>query len=312
VLSIHRIKNEKSVKEKTEMARKTNLEKLKQVFEESKRGSAGVGNVNWWRPQWGDNLIRVLPPVDEDDVFFHETARHRINGEWFYCLKHKKDPETGRGMSCPACNARSRLYRSGDAALQKIAKEIKAKKQFLMNIIDRNADDPTQVYVYAAGIKLWNKMTSLMVDDDIDITDVEEGYDFLIKKEEGPKTDQGTFPTYDNSKPKMKPSPLHEDEEVAETILKNRYKLEEIPVFEDPERIQDAVDRYLQEVSQSPANEEFYDEEENSSNSQKEESSSKKQTSSSDKKSSSSPKSDISDFKAKLKAQLESDDDDED
>lgn len=309
MLSFHRIKGEKH-KRRTKMAG-TNLEKLRQKFEEQKRGAAGVGNVNWWRPQWGDNLVRVLPPIQEDDVFFHETARHRINGEWFYCLKHKKDPETGRGMSCPACNKRNRLYKSGDASLQKIAKEIKAKKQFLMNIIDRNADDPTQVYVFAAGIKIWNKMTSLMLDDDIDITDTEEGYDFLIKKEEGPKTEQGTFPTYDNSKPKMKASPLHEDEETAEKILKARYKLEEIPTFEDPERIQEAIDQYLKEVTGEPAaNEEFYDEDSSSSSSNKQEESSG--SNNQQQSSGNSNKSDIADFKAKLKNQLSDDDDDED
>lgn len=286
------------------MNKGTNLEKLKQAFDASK-GSAG-GNINWWRPQWGDNLVRVLPPIDEEDVFFHETARHRINGEWYYCLKHKQDPETGRSMSCPICEARKRLFRSGDQDLISVAKEVKPRKQFLMNIVDRKSDDESQVSVYAAGVKIWNKMVSTMLDDDIDITDVEEGYDFLIKKEEGPKTENGQFPTYDNSKAKRKSSPLHENEETAKEILKNRNELKDIPTFDDPEVLQAAVDAYMQSLTSSP-NEEFYGG--SSGNSKESESSAEEETSKS-KESNKAAKSNISDFKSKLKAQLDSDDDD--
>jgi hypothetical protein len=279
------------------MNKGTNLEKLKQAFDASK-GSGG-GNINWWRPQWGDNLVRILPPIDEEDVFFHETARHRINGEWYYCLKHKKDPETGRSMSCPICEVRKRLFRSGEQDLIGVAKDIKPRKQYLMNIVDRKSDDDTQVFVYAAGVKIWNKMVSTMLDDDIDITDVEEGYDFLIKKEEGPKTENGQFPTYDNSKAKRKSSPLHEDEEKAKEILKNRNELKDIPTFDEQEVLQSAVDSYIQSLTSSP-NEDFYgDDNESEDESEEKESSSNK-----------SSKANIDKFKRKLKAQLDSDDDD--
>lgn len=280
----------------------TNLDKLRQAFDATKTGSGG-GNVNWWRPNWGDNLVRVLPPVKEEEVFFHETARHRINGEWYYCLKYKRDEETGRSSGCPICDARTRLFRSGDEDLIKVAKDIKPRKQFLMNIIDRNADDPTQVYVYSAGVKIWNKMVTTMLDDDIDITDVEEGYDFLIKKEEGPKTEQGQFPSYDNSKAKRKSSPLHEDPEVVKQILENRHNLSDIPNFDDPEVLQSSIDAYLHSLTESPSNEEFYGDSGSSSNEEPAEKPAAPK---------SSPKTDISDFKNKLRQQLRSDDEDDD
>jgi hypothetical protein len=275
----------------------TNLDKLRQVFSESK--GAGSGNINWWSPNWGDNVIRVLPPINEDDVFFFETGRHRINGEWFYCPSYQTDPETGRAKKCPICETRKRLYRSGDEDLISIAKELKVRKQYMMNIIDRKADDPETVRVYRAGVKLWNKMVTTMLDDDIDITDVEEGYDFLVKKEEGPRTENGTFPSYDNSKARRKPSPLHEDPKVVKEILSNRYELKDIPTFDDPETLQSAVDAYIKSVTQPPtaSEENFYSDDDDESESKKD--------------SSSSSKKDISDFKNKLKQQLDSDDDDE-
>ncbi len=276
----------------------TNLDKLRQVFNESNTG--GNGSYNWWRPNWGDNVVRILPAIDPDDVFFHETARHRINGEWFYCLKFHIDPETGRPQSCPICDARTRLFRSGDADLIKIAKELKAKKQYLMNILDRN-DSENKVSIYASGVKIWNKMVTSMLDDEIDITDVDEGYDFLIKKEEGPKTEFGQFPSYDNSKAKRKATPLHEEPKIAKQILDNRVELSQVPRFDEPAILQGAVDAYIQSLTDPTSNDEFYGDEVNET-----------EVKPVAAKKSSSGGSGIKDFKAKLAAQLRQSDDDED
>jgi hypothetical protein len=235
----------------------TNLEKLKQAFDASK-GSGG-GNYNWWRPEWGDNVVRILPSMDPDGLFFQETARHRINGEQFYCLKYDIDRETGRGKGCPICEARTRLFRSGDKDLIKIAKEIKAKKQYLMNLINRKSEDPTIVYVYGAGIKIWSKMVTTMLDDEVDITDVVNGYDFRVKKEEGPKTEFGQFPSYDNSKPVTKSSPLHEDPKIAQKILEARNDLTKIARFDDESILQAAVDTYIKSLTDPESGEKFYD-----------------------------------------------------
>lgn len=268
----------------------SNLERLKQAFASSKE--TGGGSYNWWRPGWGDNIVRVLPPIDPDGLFYHETARHRVNEEWFYCLKFDIDPETGRGKKCPICEARTRLFRSGDEDLIKVAKDIKAKKQYLMNIVDRKADDPETVHVYATGIKLWNKMVTTMIDDDIDITDIEEGFDFLIKKEEGPKTDIGQFPNYDNSKAKRKSSPLDEDPKVVKKILESRSDLESIPRFDEEEYLQSAVDSFIKNLSETTQDETFYNEEEKEKPAP-----------------SSKAKSNVEEFRSKLAAQLRSDDD---
>jgi hypothetical protein len=275
----------------------TNLEKLRQVFDASK--GSGDGNYSWWRPEMGDNFVRVLPARDPDDVFFYETARHRVNGEWYYCSKYDIDPETGRGKSCPICEARTRLFRSGDKDLIKIAKEIKAKKQFLMNLVDRKSDDPTAVRVFAAGVKIQNKMVTTMLDDDIDITDVNEGYDFTVKKEDGPKTEAGTFPNYDNSKASRKMTPLHEDPKVIQKILDARNDLKAIPRFDNEEVLKTAIDSYIKSLTDTGGvSEQFYGE-------------------SSDTPAPAAPKpsveakSKLSDFRKKLAASLKTDDEDE-
>lgn len=273
---------------------KTNLEKLREQFNATKDASSGGGH-NWWKPQWQDNTVRILPAIDPEEVFSVPTARHRVDGEFYYCLKYDVDPKTGHGKKCPLCDARTRLFRSGDPDLIKIARDIKAKKQFLMNLIDRKDEDQTKVYVYAAGVKIYNKIVSTMIDDDIDITDVENGFDFIVKKEEGPKNEFGQFPVYDNSRAKRKPEPLHKEPEVAQKILENRTDLKSIPRFEDVETLQSAIDGYIQNLTSSGGkSEEFYQEDSPDGETQVSE----------------KAKTSVKDFKEKLRASLKDDDED--
>jgi hypothetical protein len=298
VVSLHDKKGKKTKEKKMSAKKKTvntgtNLDRLRERFGKEKSGVS----ANYWRPDWGNNTIRILPAVDEEDVFYVERHRHRIDDEWHYCLRFDIDSETGRGKRCPVCEMRRKLFRTNDKAMIEIAREIKPKKQYLMNIVDRKSDDPTQVFVYAPGVKLKDKIVSIMLDEDIDITDVEAGYDFIVKKEEGPRTDAGQFPTYENSKAARKETPLHEDPKVVTKILDNRYDLHNLVHFEDEETLQTIVDNYIKSLTSGESNEDFYGEDE-SENERGESRTSKSRSKK------------LDDFKSKLKSQLREDEDD--
>lgn len=282
--------------DKKDFNKGTNLQKLREAFDASKDDGGG-GGYNWFKPQWGENVVRILPAIDKEDLFFHATARHRVDSDFYYCLKYHVDLKTGRGEKCPICEARTRFFRSGDPELIKLAKDIKAKKQFLINLIDRNSEDPAKVFLYAAGVKIYNKMVSAMLDDEIDITDIENGFDFVVKKEEGPTLEDGkSFPSYDNSRAKRKISPLHAEAEVAQKILENRNDLKSVPRFDSAEALQAALDGYLQSLNSGTAKaqqEQFYEGSEKESEP------------------SSKAKSTAAAFKDKLAASLRQNDDDE-
>lgn len=268
----------------------TNLDRLRERFGKEKSGVS----ANYWRPDWGNNTIRILPAVDPDDIFYVERHRHRIDDEWHYCLKFDIDPETGRGKHCPVCEARKKLFRTNDSAMIAIARDIKPKKQYLMNIVDRKSDDPTQVFVYAPGIKLKDKIVGIMLDDDIDITDVESGSDFIVKKEEGPKSEAGQFPMYDNSKASRKETPLDEDPKVVAKILENRYDLHNLVHFEDEETLRSIVDSYIKSLTTDEASD-FYSEDEEESEAPSKSRKSKSKS--------------LDSFKSKLQSQLRDEDD---
>src|SRR5208337_2570307 len=134
-----------------------------------------------------------------------------------------------------------------------------------------------------------------MIDDNIDITDTEKGYDFIVKKEEGPKTENGTFPSYDNSKAKRASTPLHDDPEVVKAILESRNDLKLIPRFDSPDILQNAIDSYIKNLTEGGTkNDKFYEEEDKG-----EEAPAPSQKA----------KNSISDFKKKLQDQLKVEDD---
>lgn len=273
---------------KAKMNTGTNLDRLREKFGKEKSGVAAA----YWRPDWGNNTIRILPAVDPDDVFYVERHRHRIDDEWYYCLKFDIDPETGRGKNCPICDARKKLFRTNDPAMIEIARDIKPKKQYLMNIVDRKSDDASQVFVYAPGIKLKDKIVGIMLDDEIDITDIESGSDFIVKKEEGPSTDQGQFPTYENSKASRKETPLDEDSKIVAKILTNRYDLYNLVPFEDEKNLKIIADNYIKSLTSDAGSKSFYEEDGDTSDEKP--------------KGKSKPKS-LDSFKSKLQSQLRDD-----
>jgi hypothetical protein len=258
----------------------SNLDKLRDAF----KNSGSNGNVRWWRPDWGDNSIRILPPINSDDLFYLETATHYIDGVRYQCLTYEIDEETGKAKKCPICEARKKMFRVGR---KDIAKDIKGKLQYLMNIVERKGEDKNKVKVWGAGVKVWKKMVKDMLDDDLVIYDPVDGYDFIVSKEEGAKTEEGTYPSYDASKIARRSTPLSSDEKEIEEILENRNDFNEIVKFESEEVLQSAVDAYINSVLNVQDNEEFYEKEDD------------------DKKEVNVGKSKLDDFKKKLAAKMD-------
>jgi len=244
----------KGIKSKTNT--NSDLERLREAFNNS-----GGGSIRWWKPNWGDNLIRILPAIENGELFYLESARHRIDGVWYPCLRYKIDEETGKPCNCPACESRKRFFRTNDKTLVQVAKDLKGKLQYLMNIVERKGDDPKAVRVWGAGVKIWKRMVKSMLDNDLDITDVVDGYDFNVCKEEGPKTEKGTFPSYDTSEIKRKSTPLADEAKEINEILDNRVALDEITKFGTEEEMQAAIDAYVKALTDATTEEEFYEDE---------------------------------------------------
>lgn len=147
----------------------------------------------FWRPEEGDQKIRLLPTEDGDpfkDFHFHyltldEGGQKRR--QTVMC------PKRNFGESCPICAFASDLWSNGDDEDKKLAKSLFVRQRFFSAVLVRGQEDQG-VKVYGYGKTSYETFLNLVVDPDYgDITDVDEGIDFTLRYEKPSKP--GAFPT---------------------------------------------------------------------------------------------------------------------
>lgn len=209
-------------------------------------------------PDWNETLharstIRILPgamnAAGGNDIFFAETLLHRINNKNYHCPKKI-------GQTCPICEYNRALWATDNEENIKIARDLKAKKRFYMNVIAREREvqdeqtGKTQIVknngplVYSCGVKVFEKILKFIVDEDYgDITNLMNGYDFQIRKEK-----QGEWPNYDDSKARKDPSPAGTKEEILQW-MDNLHDLNTLIKYESYEDLKQQLDIYRGVIS---------------------------------------------------------------
>jgi len=186
------------------------------------------GSAGFWTAKAGRNQIRILPEVGEMGFFFQSVGKHFMppdRKKTIYCPKFTSDGE----LDCPVCDYVDELYKSGDKAAKELAGELRVKKSFWMNIIDRS-NEKAGPQIYTPGVTVFSAISSLIGDPDYgDIYDVEEGLDIVVEKT-GEKLD-----TEYQVKTRRQSTPLSEDPELVEKWLKDAKDISYVEVSEDPE-----------------------------------------------------------------------------
>ena len=82
-----------------------NLDKMREKLS-SLRGDGNSSNDTFWRPEDGDQTIRIVPTADGDpfkEMWFH----YNVEKGGFLCPKRNYSDE------CPVCEFASQLWREG-------------------------------------------------------------------------------------------------------------------------------------------------------------------------------------------------------
>jgi hypothetical protein len=223
------------------MAKKQNLDKLRQAFESSQSGSGGADGFKFWKPRDnGSYTIRFLPPFEEDGIFVKQTAQYKLGDKYIFAPYIE-------GKSDPIYDYYRALWKENTPQSIALARELKPRKQYLYNIVVREEksvkpNNPTKVYIYMSGQKLYDKVMHYFWDEDYgDLTDIDEGYDFKIEKEDGSMG----FPNYDNSKPRNKASALFEDKAMVDEVLGHLYNLDAEVTYNSPAELKEMLAEYL-------------------------------------------------------------------
>ena len=158
-----------------------NLDKMKKKLETLKSNGAG-GASAFWKPQEGEQTIRILSTEDGDpfkDYHFHYVkASGRTNS--VMC------PKRNFGEDCPICEFASSLWeesKNGSSNAEASATEAKklfAKQRFFSPVVVRGQED-NGPKVWGFSKTIYEQLLSAVCDPDYgDITDPQEGNDIRL------------------------------------------------------------------------------------------------------------------------------------
>lgn len=172
--------------------------------------------------------IRILPPIDGQQTPFVEMWVHkqRVDGQWktFPCPKHEVVNEDGSAGECPFCDGRELLLASGDEDDKELAKKYRARKMYVVKVIDREAEEE--------GVKFWrfnhnfkkqgvfDKIIKAIKNAEHDVTDPVTGRDLVIElaRDETNKKVVNVVSVL----PSMKQTPLSTDEKRLDKWLSDQ------------------------------------------------------------------------------------------
>ena len=215
------------------------LEALRAKHEQLNNPQAGNSNSDFLQKFYqipeGTNAVRILPWMDESREFYAETKIHRVpqpdgTVKNIHCRKI-------HGEKCPMCDLYYGLWKTGKQEDEDLARKIKPRARYYMNILDRASGD---VKILSIGVILFKKIIGAMLDEDFgDITDPESGHDFKIVKEM-----DGQWPKYDQSAPRPKSSELGSKAETAAT-MDSLHEIHDLVKLEDYEEVKKATDMLI-------------------------------------------------------------------
>jgi hypothetical protein len=215
------------------------LEALRAKHEQLNNPQAGNSNSDFLQKFYqipeGTNAVRILPWKDEEREFYAETKIHRVpqpdgTVKNMHCRKV-------HGEKCPMCDLYYGLWKTGRKEDEDLARKIKPRARYYMNILDRASGD---VKILSIGVILFKKIIGAMLDEDFgDITDLESGHDFKIVKEM-----DGQWPKYDQSSPRPKASELGSKAETAAT-MDSLHEIHDLVKLEDYEDVKKATDMLI-------------------------------------------------------------------
>jgi hypothetical protein len=122
-----------------------------------------TGFTESWQPQPGDgNKIRACPPKPGAKFYQRVDFHYSIGpkNRTFPCARSISEDET-----CALCDIADQLKASDDVAQQAEYKQVKAKKRYLIAIVDINAKDKG-IQVWRAPTTCWRDIVMIIRDPD--------------------------------------------------------------------------------------------------------------------------------------------------
>lgn len=210
------------------------------------------GKGQFWSPEDGENIIRILPPLKPNQeilpYFHHKT--HWIDGNPYECLDQNFIDKNGtmhEAENCSACKMSKKLYKISekDTEERDLAFSISAKDRYIFRIVDRTKDVEAQATpeFYEVGPAIFKKFFNILKGGKYgNIVHPVEGRDFVIDKQGA-----GRRTNYDNSLPSPDKSPIFSNREKIKEVLTKAVTMKYTDLIEFPSKdsIESAIKEFL-------------------------------------------------------------------
>ena len=197
----------------------------------------------FWRPQDGEQTIRIVPTADGDpfkEFWFHYNVG---NNPGFL------SPKKNFGEDDPLDTFVRSLFKEGTDDSIKMAKNLMARQRFFAPVMVRG-EESEGVRLWGFGKTAYQELLNLVLNPDYgDITDVEEGTDLVLTYGKPPGAQ---FPQTSIT-PRRRPSRLMDSDEKVAQVLDSVPEIDSVFERKTPEQVQVMLDEYL--LGDSDANE---------------------------------------------------------
>ena len=209
------------------------LEKMKAKL--NKLQNKGNGDSVFWRPEDGEQTIRIVPTADGDpfkDFWFHYNVGKNPGF---------LSPKRNFGESDPLDSFVRELFDEGTEDSVKMAKNLMARQRFFSPVLVRGEEDKG-VRIWGYGKMAYEKLLSLVLNPEYgDITDSEDGVDLVIHYG---KPVGASFPQTKIT-PRRKNSPLCDEPKRCKEFLENIPEFNTLFERKTPEEVGQLLDEFL-------------------------------------------------------------------
>ena len=150
-----------------------NLDKMRER-KAALEGKGGGNRDTFWRPQDGEQTIRIVPTADGDpfkDFWFHYNVG---NNPGFL------SPKRNFGEEDPLNDFVRKLFNEGTEESIKMAKSLMARQRFFSPVLVRGEED-RGVRIWGYGKTVYEQLHNLVLNPEYgDITDTETGTDLVL------------------------------------------------------------------------------------------------------------------------------------
>tara|TARA_R110000744_G_scaffold206476_1_gene325086 strand:- start:744 stop:1478 length:735 start_codon:yes stop_codon:yes gene_type:complete len=207
------------------------------------KNKGGDGNNSFWRPQEGEQTIRIITPSDGDpfrDYWFH----YEVGNE-----KGFLSPKRNFGEDCPLDNYVRALWKEGSEESKRMARKLGARQRFFTAVVVRGEEDQG-VKVWGFGKRAYETLLGLVLNPEYgDVTDPETGTDLVVTYT---KPVGASFPETKITA-RRKSSPLHKDSAKAAELMSNVPDFDEVfsSSRKTVQEVQDILDDFLKSADEA-------------------------------------------------------------